>query len=102
MQRPWHTIIKPKCLEVDEETLSPNYGKFTAEPFERGYGITLGNSLRRILISSLQGAAITAVRIDGILHEFSTMPGVREDVTEIVLNLKAVRVKLHSEGPETV
>jgi DNA-directed RNA polymerase subunit alpha len=102
MQRPWQTIIKPKCLEVDEETLSPNYGKFTAEPFERGFGLTLGNSLRRILISSLQGAAITAVRIDGILHEFSTIPGVREDVTEIVLNLKAVRLKLHSEGPETV
>jgi DNA-directed RNA polymerase subunit alpha len=102
MQRPWQTIIKPKCLEVDEETLSPNYGKFTAEPFERGFGLTLGNSLRRILISSLQGAAITAVRIDGILHEFSTIPGVREDVTEIVLNLKEVRLKLHTDGPETV
>jgi DNA-directed RNA polymerase subunit alpha len=102
MQRPWHTIIKPKCLEVEEETLSPSYGRFTAEPFERGFGITLGNSLRRIMISSLQGAAITAVRIEGILHEFSTIPGVREDVTEIVLNLKEVRLKLHSEGPETV
>ena len=102
MQRPWHTIIKPKCLEVEEETLSPLYGRFTAEPFERGFGITLGNTLRRIMIASLQGAAITAVRIDGILHEFSTVPGVREDVTEIVLNLKEARLKLHSEGPETV
>ena len=102
MQRPWHTIIKPKCLEVEEETLTLTYGRFTAEPFERGFGITLGNSLRRIMIASLQGAAITAVRIDGILHEFSTIPGVREDVTEIVLNLKEARLKLHSDGPETV
>jgi DNA-directed RNA polymerase subunit alpha len=102
MQRPWHTIIKPKCLEVEEETLTSSYGRFTAEPFERGFGITLGNSLRRIMIASLQGAAITAVRIDGILHEFSTVPGVREDVTEIVLNLKEARLKLHSDGPETV
>jgi len=102
MQRPWHTIIKPKGLEVEEETLTKFYGRFTAEPFERGFGITLGNSLRRIMIASLQGAAITAVRIDGILHEFSTVPGVREDVTEIVLNLKEVRLKLHSNGPETV
>jgi DNA-directed RNA polymerase subunit alpha len=102
MQRPWNILIKPKQLEVEEETLSKFYGKFTAEPFERGFGITLGNSLRRIMISSLQGAAITAVRIDGILHEFSTIPGVREDVTEIVLNLKEVRLKLFSEGPETV
>ena len=102
MQRPWHTIIKPKCLEVEEETLSPSYGRFTAEPFERGFGITLGNSLRRVMIASLQGAAITAVRIEGILHEFSTVPGVREDVTEIVLNLKEVRLKLHTDGPETV
>lgn len=102
MQRPWHTVIKPKRLEVEEETLTPFYGRFTAEPFERGFGLTLGNSLRRIMIASLQGAAITAVRIEGILHEFSTIPGVREDVTEIVLNLKEVRLKLHSDGPETV
>ncbi len=102
MQRPWQAIIQPKRLEVEEETLSRFYGKFTAEPFERGFGITLGNSLRRILLASLQGAAITALRIDGILHEFSTIPGVREDVTEIVLNLKEVRFKLSSEGPETV
>jgi DNA-directed RNA polymerase subunit alpha len=98
MQRPWNILIKPKQLQVEEETLSKFYGRFSAEPFERGFGITLGNSLRRILISSLQGAAITAVRIDGILHEFSTIPGVREDVTEIVLNLKEVRLKLFQMG----
>jgi len=98
----WQTIIRPKRIEVDEETLSPTYGKFVAEPFERGFGITIGNALRRVLISSIQGAAITAVRIDGILHEFSTVPGVKEDVTEIIMNLKEVELKLNSEGPETI
>jgi DNA-directed RNA polymerase subunit alpha len=102
MQRVWQTIIKPKRLEVDEKTFSRFYGKFVAEPFERGFGITIGNSLRRILVSSLQGYAITAIRIDGILHEFSTVPGVREDVTEIILNLKEVRLKLFSNHPETI
>ena len=102
MRRMWQTIIRPKRLEVDEETLSPTYGKFVAEPFERGFGITIGNALRRVLISSIQGAAITAVRIDGILHEFSTVPGVKEDVTEIIMNLKEVELKLNSEGPETI
>jgi DNA-directed RNA polymerase subunit alpha len=89
-------------VEIEKETLTPFYGKFTAEPFERGFGITIGNSLRRILLSSLQGAAITSVRIDGVLHEFSTIPGVKEDVTEIILNLKEVRLKLHTEGPKTI
>jgi DNA-directed RNA polymerase subunit alpha len=89
-------------LEVEKETLTPFYGKFTAEPFERGFGITIGNSLRRILLSSLQGAAITSVKIDGVLHEFSTIPGAKEDITEIVLNLKEVRLKLHTEGPKTI
>jgi len=89
-------------VEVEKETLTPFYGKFTAEPFERGFGITIGNSLRRILLSSLQGAAITSVKIDGVLHEFSTIPGVKEDVTEIILNLKEVRLKLHTEGPKTI
>jgi DNA-directed RNA polymerase subunit alpha len=102
MRRMWQTIIRPKRLEVDEETLSPTYGKFVAEPFERGFGITIGNAIRRVLISSIQGAAITAVRIDGILHEFSTIPGVKEDVTEIIMNLKEVELKLISEGPETI
>jgi DNA-directed RNA polymerase subunit alpha len=98
----WQTIIRPKRLEVDEETLSPTYGKFVAEPFERGFGITIGNALRRVLLSSTQGAAITAVRIDGILHEFSTVPGVKEDVTEIIMNLKEVELKLNSDGPEKI
>jgi DNA-directed RNA polymerase subunit alpha len=89
-------------LEVEKETLTPFYGKFTAEPFERGFGITIGNSLRRILLSSLQGAAIASVKIDGVLHEFSTIPGTKEDVTEIILNLKEVRLKLHTEGPKTI
>jgi len=89
-------------LEVDKETATPFFGKFTAEPLERGLGITLGNSLRRILLSSLQGAAITSVKIDGVLHEFSTIPGVKEDVTEIILNLKEVRLKLHTEGPKVI
>ena len=94
MNRNWRDMIKPKRLEADEKSLTSTYGKFVGEPFERGYGTTIGNSLRRILLSSLYGAAITAVRIRGILHEFSTLPGVTEDVTDIVLNLKEVRVKL--------
>jgi DNA-directed RNA polymerase subunit alpha len=102
VQKSWKDIIRPKRLEVEKETLTPFYGKFTAEPFERGFGITIGNSLRRILLSSLQGAAITSVKIDGVLHEFSTVPGVKEDVTEIILNLKEVRLKLHTEGPKTI
>jgi DNA-directed RNA polymerase subunit alpha len=101
-QKSWKDLIRPKRLEVEKETLTPLYGKFTAEPFERGFGITIGNSLRRILISSLQGAAITSVKIDGVLHEFSTIPGTKEDVTEIILNLKEVRLKLHTEGPKTI
>jgi DNA-directed RNA polymerase subunit alpha len=101
-QKSWKDLIRPKLLEVEKETLTPFYGKFSAEPFERGFGITIGNSLRRILLSSLQGAAITSVKIDGVLHEFSTIPGVKEDVTEMVLNLKEVRLKLHTEGPKTI
>jgi DNA-directed RNA polymerase subunit alpha len=102
MQKSWKDLIRPKRLEVEKETLTPYYGKFTAEPFERGFGITIGNSLRRILLSSLQGAAITSIKIDGVLHEFSTIPGTKEDMTEIILNLKEVRLKLHTEGPKTI
>src|SRR5512136_2906 len=102
MQKSWKDLIRPKRLEVEKETLTPFYGKFAAEPFERGFGITIGNSLRRILLSSLQGAAIASVKIDGVLHEFSTIPGAKEDVTEIILNLKEVRLKLHTEGPKTI
>jgi DNA-directed RNA polymerase subunit alpha len=101
-QKSLKDLIRPKRLEIEKETLTPFYGRFAAEPFERGFGITIGNSLRRILLSSLQGAAITSVKIDGVLHEFSTIPGVKEDVTEIILNLKEVRLKLHTEGPKTI
>ncbi len=96
----WRELIKPKRLEVDEKSLTPTYGKFFGEPFERGYGTTVGNALRRVLLSSLQGAAISAVRANGVLHEFTTIPGVTEDVTDIVLNLKEVRVKLHDGATE--
>src|SRR5512136_1441322 len=101
-QKSWKDLIRPKRLEAEKETLTPFYGKFTAEPFERGFGITIGNSLRRILLSSLQGAAITSVKVDGVLHEFSAIPGAKEDITEIILNLKEVRLKLHTEGPKTI
>lgn len=98
----WTELIKPKKLEVDEKALQPTYGKFSAEPLERGFGTTIGNSLRRVLLSSLMGAAIVAVRIKGILHEFSSIPGVTEDVTDIVLNLKEVRLRLLDTEHETL
>ena len=101
-QKNWTDLIRPKRLEVEKETSTPFYGKFTAEPLERGFGLTIGNSLRRILLSSLQGAAISSVKIDGVLHEFSAIPGVKEDVTEIILNLKELRLRLHTEGPKTI
>ena len=102
MQKNWRELIIPKRLELDAKTASPFFGKFACEPLERGFGITIGNALRRILLSSLQGAAITTVRIDGVLHEFSSIAGVREDVTDIILNLKEVRVKLHGHETRTV
>ena len=94
-------IEKPRieCVECAEDK---SYGKFVVEPLERGYGITLGNALRRILLSSLPGAAVTSIKIDGVLHEFTTIPGVVEDMTEIILNIKELRLKLHSEGPKTL
>ena len=95
MHNDWRELIKPKAVEFDEKELTPTYGRFFAEPLERGYGITIGNGLRRILLSSLPGFAITAVRMKNVLHEFSTMPGVKEDVTDVVLNLKEVRLRLH-------
>ena len=88
-----------KCLEIDNET---NYAKFVCEPLERGYGVTIGNSLRRILLSSLPGAAITSVKIEGVVHEFSTIPNVVEDVPEIIVNLKMVRLKLHENEEKTI
>jgi DNA-directed RNA polymerase subunit alpha len=102
LEKNWRDLIRPKALDVDKETLSHAYGKFVAKPLERGFGLTLGNSLRRVLLSSLQGAAITAVKIDGVVHEFTPMPDVKEDVAEIILNLKEVRFKLHSESATVV
>jgi DNA-directed RNA polymerase subunit alpha len=98
----WRDLIRPKVLEVDKESLTGTYGKFSCEPLERGFGTTLGNSLRRVLLSSLQGAAITAVKIDGALHEFQTLPDVVEDVTDIVLNLKEVMLRMHDPKPKVV
>ncbi len=102
MYQNWTDLIQPKYLNFERETFSDTYGKFFAEPFERGFGTTIGNSLRRILLSSLQGAAVTAVKAEGVLHEFSSIPGVSEDMTEIILNLKGVRFKLHSATSKTV
>ncbi|MGQ0812829.1 MAG: DNA-directed RNA polymerase subunit alpha [Nitrospiraceae bacterium] len=92
----------PMRVEVDKETLSPMFGRFSAEAFERGFGTTIGNSLRRVLLSSLTGAAVTTVRIEGVLHEFSTIPGVTEDVTSIILNVKSLRLALHTDKPKTI
>ncbi len=102
MYRNWRNLIKPKFLELERESLTPTYGRFIARPLERGFGQTLGNSIRRILLSSLQGAAITNVKIEGVLHEFGTIPGVVEDVSDILLNLKQVRLKLHSGDQDTI
>ncbi len=98
----WTELIKPKRLEVDADTHTDTYGKFACEPLERGFGTTLGNALRRVLLSSLRGAAITGVKIQDVHHEFSAIPGVLEDVTEILLNLKQVRLKFLSEGDKTL
>jgi DNA-directed RNA polymerase subunit alpha len=98
----WTELIRPKRLEVDSDSHSNSYGKFSCEPLERGFGITLGNALRRVLLSSLRGAAIIGVRIKDVHHEFSAIPGVLEDVTEILLNLKQVRLKLLTDGLKTV
>ena len=99
MSRNWRDLIRPKAIHLEADSSSEFYGKFTCEPLERGFGITIGNSLRRVLLASLQGAAITAVRIDGALHEFTTIPDVMEDVTDIVLNLK--EIVFRSESPKT-
>lgn len=101
-QKNWRDLQYPKALEKDEQVSTPFYGKFICEPLEPGYGITLGNALRRVLLSSIQGPAITAVMIDGVRHEFSTIPGIMEDVTEIILNLKNVDLKMHTYEPQAV
>ena len=98
LQKNWRDLIRPKNMVVDRDTLSATYGKFVAEPLERGYGVTLGNSLRRILLSSLQGAAIVSVKIDGASHEFMSVPDVKEDITDIILNLKEVDLKILGSG----
>ena len=98
----WKGFQKPKRLEVERESLTPTFGRFWAQPFERGFGTTIGNALRRILLSSVEGAAITAVKIEGVLHEFSSIPGVVEDTTDIILNLKQVPFRVHSDHPETL
>jgi DNA-directed RNA polymerase subunit alpha len=99
MQMMLDNFQRPKRIEIDQSSLSDTYGRFIAEPFERGLGVTIGNALRRILLSSLTGAAVTAVKVQGVFHEFSTIPGVLEDTTEIILNIKELILKMHSERP---
>ena len=98
----WRGFQKPKRLAVENETLTDKYGKFSAQPFERGFGTTIGNALRRTLLSSIEGAAVTAVRIEGVLHEFQSITGVVEDATDIILNLKQIPFKLNGEGPKAL
>ncbi len=100
MFRNWHNLIRPRQLQIDHAT--DTYGRFTCEPLERGYGLTIGNALRRILLSSIRGAAITAVKLEGTLHEFSAIPDVVEDVTDIILNLKEIQIRMHGIGPKQV
>src|SRR5438034_2438274 len=100
LQKNWQTLIKPKALSVEPGDDPKRIATVVAEPLERGYGLTLGNALRRVLLSSLQGAAVTAIQIDGILHEFSSLPGVREDITDFVLNVKEIALKMNAEGPK--
>src|SRR5437588_5029125 len=98
----WRGLELPNRLVSDRDTLTDTYGKFSAEPFERGFGVTVGNSLRRILLSSLEGSAVTRVKIQGVQHEISTIPGVVEDVTDIILNIKSLVVKNASDQPQTI
>lgn len=100
IQRNWQELIKPTKLEFVSGSDNARVASVVAEPLERGYGLTLGNALRRVLLSSLQGAAVTAIQIDGILHEFSSLPGVREDITDLVLNVKEIAIRMQSEGPK--
>ena len=102
MFRNWRDLIRPREVEIDERTKSETYAEFSCEPLERGFGVTVGNSLRRILLSSIMGAAVTKIKIEGAVHEFTSLPEVKEDVTDMVLNIKELRLKLHSEETETV
>lgn len=98
----WRDFQLPKRLECEESTHTPTYAKFIAEPFERGFGVTLGNSLRRVLLSSIEGSAVTSIRLDGVLHEFSSLDGVLEDITDMVLNIKNLVLRSHSRTPKTI
>lgn len=100
IQKNWTDLIKPNKLVIEPGSVPGRTATIVAEPLERGFGLTLGNALRRVLLSSLQGAAVTSIKIDGVLHEFSSIPGVREDVTDIVLNIKSMALKMHGEGPK--
>ena len=100
LQKNWQSLIKPEKLEVEPGSDPTRIATIVAEPLERGFGMTLGNAIRRVLMSSLQGAAVTAIQIDGVLHEFSSIPGVREDVTDIVLNIKQLALRMHGDGPK--
>ncbi|MDG2286589.1 MAG: DNA-directed RNA polymerase subunit alpha, partial [Alphaproteobacteria bacterium] len=100
IQKNWQALIKPNKLDIQPGIDPVRSATVVAEPLERGYGLTLGNALRRILLSSLQGAAVTSVQIDGVLHEFSSIPGVREDVTDMVLNIKSIALRMHGDGPK--
>jgi len=98
----WKGFQRPKRLEIDRDSLSEHYGRFSAQPFERGFATTVGNALRRVLLSSIEGAAITAVRVEGVLHEFSPIPGAMEDTTDLILNLKRIPLKMHVDHPKTL
>ncbi|MEI7590215.1 MAG: DNA-directed RNA polymerase subunit alpha [Deltaproteobacteria bacterium] len=102
MQINWRSLIKPKRVEIDKKTHTRSYGEFVCQPLERGFGTTIGNSIRRVLLSSIHGSAVVSVRIDGVMHEFDTVPGVKEDMTDIILNLKGVRLKLHSKEQKII
>jgi len=102
IQKNWQELIKPNKLDVVQGTVPERRATIVAEPLERGFGLTLGNALRRVLLSSLQGSAVTAIQVDGVLHEFSSIPGVHEDVTDIVLNIKSMGIRMHSEGSKRV
>ena len=98
----WKGFQKPKRLTITSDVTTDRYAQFSAQPFERGFGTTIGNALRRVLLSSIEGAALTAVKIEGVLHEFSSIPGVVEDATDVILNLKQIPLKLHGEEPKTI
>src|SRR6516165_7974593 len=102
IQKNWQTLIKPKQLSIEPGEDSKRAATVVAEPLERGFGLTLGNALRRVLMSSLQGAAVTSMQIEGVLHEFSSLPGVLEDVTDIVLNVKSIDLRMYGDGPKRI